>query len=402
MRHFLQFGAVLILLCAAGAWYFVRQPQVAVADGKGWDGVTYHQMYRHFSEGKTQSVYDAPFNKRVGLPWLASCLPSEETQAFRTINIGCGLVACLLIYFTLSRRFAAGVVFACLLPAICYVYSPLRFPNFYPYTVDPPAFLLYALAAFLISRRSYLFAGLVLASSVIFRESGVYLTLALGGALWLFDRRLRPVGLAICLMAVSGAFAVLLIQLPGGPYSQVITALFFVKHKLLEPVELLRAAVCLGMTLASFLLCRARRRSDAAPCRDEATFLAKVFLLLGVAMALFGGTDTTRILFLGYPLYVLILAAWVSESDGTTVAFAVAAGMIANRFLEMIPQPAAPMPNQDVIGLFAFTPDYAHPGLVAVSAVFWACWWFVLVGPGRPIIDAVVGLFVRRGAVFPR
>ena len=207
MRILLKALAVLVLLMTVSAWYFLRQNQVSVADGKGWDGVVYHQMYQHYKTGASQVVYEAPFNKRVGLPWLAAQLPLEETRAFRLINIGSGLVAGLLIYLTLLGRFSAGVIIACLVPAACYVFSPVRFPYFYPFTVDPPAFMFYAMSAFFISRRAYASAGMALAASIFFRESGLYLALALGAVVWSSDRKQRPVGIAICAMAALRATA---------------------------------------------------------------------------------------------------------------------------------------------------------------------------------------------------
>jgi hypothetical protein len=371
---------------------------VSVADGKGWDGVVYHQMYQHYKTGASQVVYEAPFNKRVGLPWLAAQLPLEETRAFRLINIGSGLVAGLLIYLTLLGRFSAGVIIACLVPAACYVFSPIRFPYFYPFTVDPPAFMFYAMSAFFISRRAYASAGMALAVSIFFRESGLYLALALGAVVWSSDRKQRPVGIAICAMAAAVAMALYVLQLPGGKYNQLYTALFFSRHRLLEPMELLRAAACLCMTLAPFILCKARVRPGLEPQRDIEVRLSQCFIMLGAAMAVLGGTDTTRIFFIGYPLYVVLFARWAKEADGLTVAFATAAGLAANSFLERIPQPASALPDHDSAGLLAFTPDYAHQGVVAAFIAFWGLCWFVLVGPGRPMLDESIDFILRQKA----
>lgn len=402
MRLMLKVLAVLVFLLAVSAWYFRKQEQINVAEGKGWDGVVYHQMYVHYKTGSSQAVYDAPFNKRIGLPWLAAQLPMEETRAFRLINIGSGLAACLLIYLTLMGRFSGGVIFACMAPAVCYVFSPIRFPNFYPFTVDPPAFLLYAVSAFFISRRAYSAAGAALAASVFFRESGVYLALALGAAVWLSDRKLRAVGLGICAMAFVSFLALMALQLPGGKYSQLYTVLSFFKHKMLEPLELVRAIACLCMTVGPFILCKARSRLGVAPGQDVDVKLSQLLMLLCLAMALFGGSDTTRIFFIGYPLYVTLLACWASESDGRTLAFAAAAGMVANSFREMIPQPFAAMPDRDSSGFFSITPDYAHQGVVAAFIAFWGLWWFVLVGPGRPILDQSVDSILRLKAAWRR
>ena len=387
---------VITLLLCVSFWYFTKQAQVSVADGKGWDGVTYHQMYLHYKGVDSKEVYDAPFNKRIGLPWLASKLPLEATQSFLLLNLCSGLVACVFVFLTLRSRVRTGLVLACMLPMACYIFSPIRFPNFYPFTVDPPATMLCALAAFLISRKYYLPAGIAFAASAFFRESGIYFALALGVILCVSEKRLRPAGASICLIAGAGAVAVAALQLPGDSYSQVRTVLSLVWHKILSPLGLLRSSICISMTLAPFLICRARRVGEAREVIDLQHVIARCFLLLCLAMALVGGHDTTRIFYVGYPLYVLVLADWVGVADTLTVVLSSVAGMIANRFCEMIPQPSAVWPDNDVSGLFSITPDYSHPGIVAVFFVYWAAWWFVIVGPGRPMIDTLLSFLGQK------
>lgn len=392
MNSLLKFFLAFVLLLAVTNWYFRKQDQVSVADGKGWDGVTYHKMYLHYKGLASEATYEAPFNKRIGLPWLAAQLPLDATRSFRFINLLSGLATCLLLYFALRPRLRGGVILACLLPMAFFIYSPIRFPNFYPFTVDPPAMMLCALAALFCSRRYFVAAGVALVASAFFRESGIYFALALAFALALQDRCQRPAAGLICLIALVGAVVTSLLHLPGGDYSQFRTVMSSFKHKLLEPLELLRAVICILMTLGPFLICKARGNRGALAEVDEQNMIGRIFLFICMAMSLVGGSDTTRIFFVGYPLYVLMLVDWVSGADALTITLASSAGMIANRFREMIPQPSATWPNNDVSGLFAITPDYAHPGIVAAFACYWAAWWFVIVGPGRPSLDAGLNL----------
>ncbi len=388
----LKFFGVLFLLLLVLVWHFRKQDQVKIADGKGFDGVTYHKMYLHYKGVVSEVPYEAPFNKRIGLPWLVAQLPCDATQSLRLINLFSGLVACLLLYFALRPRFSGGVVWACLLPMSFYIYSPIRFPNFYPFTVDPPAMMLCALAALLLTKKHFIAAGAALVVSAFFRESGIYFALVLGLALAFNNRVYRPAAAVICLTAAAGAAVITMLHLPGGDYSQFRTVMGSVKHKMLEPLELLRAGVCILMTLAPFLICKARDNRGAQAEVDEQNMIGRCFLLICTVMSLVGGGDTTRIFFIGYPLFVIMLADWVSKADVLTVALASSAGMIANRFGEMIPQPSATWPNHDVRGLFAITPDYAHPGIVAAFACYWAAWWFVIIGPGRSSLDATLNL----------
>lgn len=402
MRTLLKPLLVIGLLLLVSVWYFKKQPQVAVAGGKGWDGVTYHEMYLHYKGEASKEVYNAPFNKRVGLPWLASKLPLDATSAFRFINIASGFAACLLLYLALRPRVRGVVAFVCLLPMAFYIYSPVRFPNFYPFTVDPPAMMLYSLAALLVSRKHFVWAGVTLVVSAFFRESGIYMALALGAALAVNEKARRSEGALICLIAAVGAVAAAMIQLPGTEYSQFRIVMSSFKHKVLEPLELLRVIACISMTLAPFLICRARLVGGAPDEADEQDVVGRWFLMLCLAMAIFGGSDTTRIFFIGYPLFALLIAGWIEHADGLTVALTSSAGMIANRFREMIPQPAADWPNHDVVGLFAITPDYAHMGLVAAFAAYWLAWWFVISGPGRPPLESLLRLDAWTNAQKPR
>lgn len=392
MRSTLKFFGVLFLLLIVSVWYFRKQDQIKVADGKGYDGVTYHKMYLHFKGVASEATYEAPFNKRIGLPWLAAQLPCDATQSFRLINLFSGLVACLLLYCALHPRFSGRVVLACLLPMAFFIFSPIRFPNFYPFTVDPPAMMLCSLAALLFTKKHFIAAGVALVASAFFRESGIYFALALGLAIAFNDKRHRPAAAIICLIALVGAVATTMLHLPGTDYSQFRTVMGAVKHKVLAPLELLRAAVCILMTLAPFLICRARDNRGAQGEVDDQNMIGRCFLLTCMAMSIVGGGDTTRLFFIGYPLFVIMLADWVSRADVLTITLASSAGMIANRFREMIPQPIAILPNQDGSGLFAFTPDYAHPGIVAAFTCYWAAWWLVIVGPGRSSLDAALNL----------
>jgi hypothetical protein len=346
-------------------------------------------MYLHYKGVSSEAVYDAPFNKRVGLPWLAAQLPMDATLAFRSINLLSGLAACLFLYFALQPRVRGGVVVACLLPMVFFIYSPIRFPNFYPFTVDPPAMMFCALAALLFSRRHFVLAGAALVASAFFREPGIYFAFTLGFALAVHDRRHRPAAALIWAMALAGAVASAMLHLPGTQYSQFLVVMSNLKHKLLHPLGFVRSAACILMTLGPFLICKARAMRDQPGDNDEIRAISRWFLLLSLAMALAGGSDTTRIFFIGYPLFALMLAGWVSRADVLTVVLASSAGLFVNRFCQTIPQPAGIWPKHDVSGLFAATPDYAHPGVVVVFVIFWVACWFVIAGPGRATLDAL-------------
>jgi hypothetical protein len=348
-------------------------------------------MYTYFKAPSDQPPFEAPFNKRVGLPWLAAQLPLDETTAFKSINVAAGIVAAFFTFLILRGRFRPAVITACMIPLACYVFSPLRFPNFCPFVVDPAAMMFYAIAIFWLSRGWPILAAVLLATSTLFRETGFYLTAALALSIWLSDRRMRRTALTIGLMAVASLALSNLVALPGGPYSQLRVFLWCVREKFLDPLEFLRVAMCFMATLAPFLLCAAPKRLLFRGETDLATVASRNFLFICLAMAAFGGTDTTRLLFIGYPLYVLALAGWSRDADVRTIVLTALVGMAANRFCLIIPLPTSPTPGEDSSGLFDTTPDYAQPGVVVAFAAYWLACWLLVAGPGRLLLERLMG-----------
>lgn len=386
MRKYIEFITVILLLGFAVGWYAYKQPQLQVAEGKGWDGVTYHKMYQHFKGTSSDTIFDFPFNKRVGLPWLAAHLPIEETKAFLFINLTAGCFTAFFTYITLRGRCSNIALFACLAPLLCYVYSPIRFPNFYPHMVDPPAMMLYALAAYLLSREKYLPSVLVLTISTLFREVGVYY--ALGLAVVLLCRgdfpRLKAWG--ITLIALSGVVLVWIFQLPGTQGSQSVTIISLALRKLLDPAELVRVVACISLTLAPFIIFLTRATLSPRASIGPAESFGVMALSLSLAMCAVGGGDTTRILFNGYPLFVIILVEWLRGAPPLRVGLAALAGMVANRFRVVIQEPLSGLPSYDIVGYFSMTPDYAPISLSVVTLAYWVIVWFILFGPGWDVL----------------
>ena len=390
MRKAAEFLVVVLIMALVAGWYFIKQPQLTVADGKGHDGVTYHKIYLHFKGATAETVYEPPFNKRVGLPWLAAQLPLEETRAFLLINLGSGLLTVLLTYLTLRGRVTAVVLFACLAPLLCYIHSPIRFPNFYPYLVDPPAMLLYAAAAYLLTRRHFFPAVAVLVLSCLFREAGVYFAVGVGAFLLWHGDYPRRSALGLIAFGLSGALLVWCCQLPPSQdVGQLIVVLYNIKHKLLEPSGLLRVIAGVSLTIAPFALCLMRTGRSALAPSGMAHCFAAVGLLLSLVMGAVGGSDTTRIFFTGFPLYALLLAEWLHDEPPLRVALLAVAGMVANYFWLVILDPLTALPINDTSGIFSLTPDHSHISVAMSVLIFWFLCWLLLVGPGWSLTQAV-------------
>lgn len=386
MRKYIEFITVILLLGFAVGWYACKQPQLQAAEGKGWDGVRYHKMYQHFKGTPSDTIFEYPYNKRVGLPWLAAHLPIEETKAFLLINLTAGCFTAFFTYITLRGRCSNIALFACLAPLLCYVFSPIRFPNFYPYTVDPPAMMLYALAGYLLSREKYLSSVLVLTLSSLFREAGVYYALGLAVVMLCRGDFPRQKAWGITLIALSGVVLVWVFQLPGTQGSQAVVIISGVMYKLLDPAELVRVVACISLTLAPFIIFLTRPKLSPRASTGPTESFGAAALFLSLAMCAVGGSDTTRIFFSGYPLFVIILVEWLRGEPPLRVGLAALAGMAANRFRVVIPEPISGLPSNDITLPFAIIPDYAHISLSVVMLAYWVLIWFILFGPGWDVL----------------
>jgi len=382
MRSFIQPLAVLLLLGIVTCWYGFIQPPLRVADGKGWDGVSYHKMYQHYKGLPTDGEFNPPFNKRIGLPWLAASLEIDAAKAFRLINLASGVLAVIFTYLSLRSRCSGVILFACLAPMLFYVFSPIRFPNFYPFMVDPPAMMLYALTTYLLTKELLISAVVTLALSSLFRESGVYFGTGLAMVmLWHGPGKRWKAWFALA-VALAAALTVARLQLPGPPYFQWIVVASAIKNKLLDPAETLRVFACISLTLGPFALFRffgdkVNREKSRCLLLD----FGAVSLLLSLAMAAVGGTDMSRIFFIGYPLFVLVLADWLRHQDLLKVGIAAFAGMVANRFHRIIPEPTAIFPSHDLSGYFSFTPDHSYISTSITTLAYFVFLWFILFGP---------------------
>jgi hypothetical protein len=172
--------AFLVVTVCVGLGYTALQPRMRAGDGKGWNGQHYSRMYEDFKAG-TRSQIHTPFSRRVGLPFLASRLGVPEPQAFLLVNLASGVVACVFVFLTLSRVFPLHVAWAWSLPMCFFLFSPIRFPTYYPFIGDPPAMATLAVGTFLLTCRLEVLAGLVIAAGIPFRESHLYLLVAMLG-----------------------------------------------------------------------------------------------------------------------------------------------------------------------------------------------------------------------------
>jgi hypothetical protein len=163
----------------------VFQPQIAVNDGKGWDGASYYTVAQEFSDGQTLAA-DFPFVSRIGTPFLASRLFKDDLiLSFKIVNLAANVAMTLLLgawlrLYVRDWRVRLSLIAAFLLEW----HGPVRFIHFYPVAADNwfVTLLLAGLLGIHILRRqaSWLVIGAVSVLAlcgVLVRESGLLIAL---------------------------------------------------------------------------------------------------------------------------------------------------------------------------------------------------------------------------------
>jgi hypothetical protein len=361
---------VIVLCVAATTYYGVRQPQIQAGGGKGWDGVEYHRLYVYMTGETVTEPIDFPFCKRVALPYLAAQLPLSAEKSFLVINILSGLAATFLMYLTLARTYSFLNIISCLLPMIFYLFAPLRFPYYHPFTVDPPALFFYALSAFLY-RRNFLGAVASLIISGLFRESGFYFAAMLILYSMAQSRERRTQLVSILMLGIAMALSNL-IQGAQCHGSQVLDALGYGLRKAAQLDYWLKVTAALLMTCGAFIVSGYHRgQMERLDSINDEVGASIVMFAFSVFLAVVGGHDSTRYLLIAYPLYAQLFAWSCREAKGWQIALGSICGLVANNAYARIPEPSNYWPKNDIDGFFGLFPDASHIVVSIKMLVFW-------------------------------
>ncbi len=365
--------------------YWRYQPQIIAGNGRGWDGIAYHQLYSFYSGLPVDADVTHPFCKRIGLPFLATLFPLQPTSSFRYLNIVFGFLSISICYLALRARFSFSVSLAAVVPLCSYLFSPIRFSNFYPYFVDPPALFLFAVCLATLIRKRYYSAFAILLFSAVFRESGLYYALALSGALY-FAKEISLKKTAFFFgIVVIVAFSIIFLYFGPCEGSQITVATSTALAKMGSFAGLLKIIAALSLTLGPFILVNSKLEIKTY---EPIVLVSIVFLILSIVMSSFGGYDTTRIFFSAYPLYVFYLCSLIQDVAKARIIFFAIAGMIANSFAMKIPEPEHYWPNNEIAGFFSLFPDYGHIAISAGIIAYWASCLLIarLIKWGQPAV----------------
>ena len=370
--HFFLF---LFFTIAVTGFYYIRQPQIEVGDGKGWDGKSYYAMYENFRDGGNREV-EYPFCKRVGTPYLASLISGDAKTGFLIVNVIGGIIAACAMFLAVSYKTKKiYVAWFFVLPLLFYLFSGIRFSYYHPYTVDPLATALLALSVLLYVHKKYVPVVLLLLFSALFRETGLYYGLLF---VVIISIDLYVIKKYFLIWIISSLYILAIIMNFSFLHyftvcqgSQLLIAINWFKARVLNPFEMIKFIAALSMVIGPFMY-----RFKINDVKSYNPFI--IFFALSLLMSLSGGYDMTRIFYISYPVYILLFAPHVlmySKFELIVLSFA---GLIVNRFLTVIPEPLNYMPNNDLKGYFAFFPEYADISISFGIIIYWGLIFFLL------------------------
>ena len=375
-RTSIVLALALFALSLIALGYSRRQPQIEAGGGFGWDGREYADAYQDAVGGSppgTEPVVAFPFCKRVGLPEIAATFHAGD--GFKGINAVAGLIAALGVFAVGLRRGGTIRAIVVTLPMAFYLFAPLRFSNFYPWTVDPPLMALMALAVLAFDFRRPTIGFLLLVAAIPIKETAVYFAAAALVSFMVFDD--KPGHRAKLLRVGLGATAIVLVSLsyrlvyPNCSGSALGTIRQNGLRMLTDPWRVLTVVSGIMMTLGAFLpgFRFATPFRDAQ--RDPALRFAWVSLVIAAAMGALGGSDSTRLFYVCYPCFVALICRLLDRVPIWEVSMLSVGGLVINRWLSVIPEPAAFTPDLNSFsGYFVYFPDVANPVVSVVVLVY--------------------------------
>ncbi|MDR6923166.1 MULTISPECIES: hypothetical protein [Chryseobacterium] len=295
-------GALILFIISYIAFGFITQKQIGKENGLGWDGVYYNAAYQVFSD-KGNELYKSkdhnntyynlyhdadPFNKRVGVPELATALPFDAATSFKLINLIAffsGLI--LLMYKWGKKNITIALIF--ILSILITPQMPFRLTLFYPFTVDGVQFLFIALMLWFFDKPLYVILASIL--FMPFKESTIPICCIYLGTRFLIYRKFKYLLYIVPVVLLFWGYLQLGAEIFGFNSESVgLGALEFFFHRFYGEIEnTVRLLACFFIVFSSFLFIR-RKFSE------QTLFFTFLIALLSVS-----GSDLTRIFCVALP-----------------------------------------------------------------------------------------------------
>jgi hypothetical protein len=280
-------------------------------EGLGWDGAQYVALASQC--GREPMRASEPFAYRIGAPCLAALLPWSPKHALWIVNAAASVLLLLLLDVWLRRHVERRILPWLLAGFALHWLTPLRHVWWYPTYIDPLA-LCAMLGALLLVQRRWLFVAVCFAGALI-RETMLIVPAGILAGQVLRElsrttpldsqRRLRDttllrtaVGITACLAA---AVLTRLVVTPTTDYWMLDSALYWAYEKPL-PRYVLALFITFGPALVLLALQPRAVRAYFKTNPEQGAIL-----LLVLALAWIGGTDTERFLLWGSPIVLALL-----------------------------------------------------------------------------------------------
>lgn len=390
-RQTLLMGMVLAVFFLQHAW--LTESMVRLNGGLGFDGVSYRAIYDLMKIGETEFSLGAPFNLRVGQPWLAGFFPFEPRNAFMATHAIFWLGA---VYFFIKTCLAInirshGLIMLALVWVGSHWISVPRATTAYSFTVDSSLLFFSSVISYLIvTMRVGLYLLLTCAVGVIFKETVLLWVLCLTVGYIVATkngRRLKNknvyhlcgiLAVSVCAQLwVGGLFPV-----DGGGKIEVM--LLWWNERLADPAAILRYVAAGLNALGPFILLGAIKSFFPLPNSDIFEGFTSRWLLLAtilyVMICYVAGSDMTKFIFLSFPFFLPAIISAGAENRGNFeesrtfwALWAMILGCLVFAHIGQpiqTPEPGREVPNQDYSGPYAWMMEYAHLAWVAITLIW--------------------------------
>lgn len=195
-------GSIILFIILYITYGFFNQKQIKKENGFGWDGVYYNAAYQIFSHKENEiyksheynsTYYDLnhnadPFNKRIGVPLLASKLPFDSIFSFKLINLTAFFLGLSLLFYRWGKK-SITLTLIFIFSMVVTPQMPFRLTLFYPFSVDGVQFLFISLMIFFYEKPIYVILASIL--FMPFKESTIPMCCIYLGTRFLMQRKLK-------------------------------------------------------------------------------------------------------------------------------------------------------------------------------------------------------------------
>jgi len=385
---------------------------VGFHDHQAWDGTQYYAVYHFFCDGTYGSVTGLanvhpffPYNQRILIPLLASLVsPTDSIWGFRLVNsmfLVLSVMACYVLwvkYCHLSKAISLLGIFFFLF----HWAGPIRGTSECVYTVDPPVYFFEILFLCAIFSKKYLWLIPLSVLSVLDKEMFVYIFFVFFIYALCVNLLRKEQKYPLVTLEIS-AFSAFLTSLVLTRYpiydhgSGIVTVIQWGYLRVTQPLNFLRIIVSFFTAYGAFgvLAC-------VKPLPGKQSHFPEIFVLtcLTLAFALLGGSDYTRISFLGFP-FVMTLILMIIQDYTSSVICASFLTLPVMRLLNNIPDPVVLVPSNDTEGIYSWMMEYADIGIVAGWGVYFL-FCFVLLNKINVPVSVITSFFrtLKNNAAF--